>query len=168
MSSRHTPNPDDIDDRLEAVVERVGRLENRLGLSTTTPNGSRISFEQLLALGLTRRQALAALGFVAAGATTAAAVSRSIGTVQPGGDEDDEADDDLQELDSLRASQAEVNNLAVGDDGEIRRLEAIDAAVVPRYESEEEMLDLTDRVGSVGLIETHSGKAKLKWRTEDT
>jgi hypothetical protein len=29
------------------------------------------------------------------------------------------------------------------------------------------MLDLTDRAGSLGLIETQGGKHKLKWRTED-
>jgi hypothetical protein len=163
MSPRRTPSaPDSDDDRFDELLERIERLEERTGLSTTAPDGARVSFGQLLAVGLTRRQALAALGFVAAGATTAAAIGRSVTTVEAD-DEDGEPD----ELESMSTAYAEIEEL-VADEGEVRRLEAIDSSVVPRYESEDEMLDLTDSAGSLGLIETQGGKHKLKWRTEDT
>ena len=109
MSSRRNPtNPDEINDRLEAILERVERLEERTGLSTTAPDGTRVSLGQLLAIGLTRRQALAALGFVAAGATTAAAVGRSIATVEA-----DDNDDEPDELDvpSIRVDES----IGIGD-----------------------------------------------------
>ena len=164
MSPNRTPpdsSPSRDETRFGELLERIERLESRLDLSTPTPDGTRVSFGQLLAVGLTRRQALAALGFVAAGATTAAAIDRSVATVAAD-DEDDEPD----ELESMSTAYAEIEEL-VADEGEVRRLEAIDASVVPQYESEDEMLDLTDRAGSLGLIETQGGKHKLKWRTED-
>ena len=157
--------PDSDDNRFDELRERVERLESHLDLSTTTPDGARVSFGHLLAVGLTRRQALAALGFVAAGATTAAAIDRSVATVEAD-DEDDEEFDEQAELESMSTTYAEIEEL-VAEDGEVRRLEAIDASVVPRYENEDEMLDLTDSAGSLGLIETQGGKHKLKWRTED-
>jgi hypothetical protein len=99
------------DDRVTELAERVERLEERRGLSTTAPDGSRISFDKLLALGLTRRQALAALGFVAAGATTATAIGRSLTAV--------EADDgDENDLD-VRSIRSEEQRIVDGDgDGE--------------------------------------------------
>ncbi|MDG5819726.1 hypothetical protein [Natronococcus sp. A-GB7] len=107
-SRRNPPNPDEINDRLEAILERVERLEERTGLSTTAPDGTRVSFSQLLAVGLTRRQALAALGFVAAGATTAAAIGRSVATV--------EADDEDGEPDELDVPSIHVDeSIGIGE-----------------------------------------------------
>jgi hypothetical protein len=102
-SRRNPPNPDEIDDRLEAILERVERLEERTGLSTTAPDGTRVSFSQLLAVGLTRRQALAALGFVAAGATTAAAIGRSVTTVEA---DDEDGEPDELDVPSIRVDES--------------------------------------------------------------
>jgi hypothetical protein len=108
-----TSNPND--DRLEALAKRVDRLEAEAGLSTTAPDGSRVSFDRLLALGLTRRQALAALGFVAAGATTAAAIGRALEAVTAD-DENEDVQLDGDELDvrSIRSAEQRL----VDDGGE--------------------------------------------------
>jgi hypothetical protein len=122
----------DPDDRLESLAERVDRLENRT-LSTTAPDGTRVSLDRLLAVGLTRRQALAALGFVAAGATTAAAIRRAVGTV--GTDDEGIAED-----------RFDARSLSGAVDGVVFAHE---------YDSSQEAVDDTEDGSTVVFLSVH-------------
>jgi hypothetical protein len=125
-------NLDDVADS-EPLAERVDRLEAEAGFSTTAPDGSRVSFDRLLALGLTRRQALAALGFVAAGATTATAVGRAL---EAAADEDEDVNVDVDRLD--------VRSL-----GAMRATGIADYVIDPERDDVEELLEGSISAGDV-------------------
>ncbi len=82
-----TPHSHDSEASLEALAERLEELEQQVETATDSlaledSDGETISFGGLLDLGLTRRQAFAALGYVALGATSVGAIVNAVGNVR--------------------------------------------------------------------------------------
>lgn len=76
-----TDDQQQTDSRVEQLANRVDELEEQVDdLAVEDPNGQKITLGSLLDLGLTRRQAMAAMGLVAGGSTIGVAVLKSIGT----------------------------------------------------------------------------------------
>ncbi|WP_226043504.1 hypothetical protein [Natrinema sp. DC36] len=74
-----TNNTDETNNR--SLEERVAQLEEQADqLTVEDGDGNSVSLSGLLGLGLTRRQAIAAVGLVAYGAAIPTAIMKSIGT----------------------------------------------------------------------------------------